>query len=105
MRRSHDDALDDEGQKLPLLVRRKLLVENVKGGLFSFQMELFVVLVYRVMATLPALLTRIQPRILTIRKRRVMLDAQLAELYGVTAKRLREQVRRNRERFPDDCSS
>ncbi len=31
-----------------------------------------------------------------------MLDAQLAELYGVTSKRLREQVRRNRERFPDD---
>lgn len=31
-----------------------------------------------------------------------MLDAQLAELYGVTPKRLREQVRRNRERFPGD---
>lgn len=31
-----------------------------------------------------------------------MLDTQLAELYGVTPKRLREQVRRNRERFPDD---
>ena len=31
-----------------------------------------------------------------------MLDAQLAEFYGVTPKRLREQVRRNRERFPDD---
>lgn len=37
-----------------------------------------------------------------MRKRRVMLDVQLAELYGVTPKRLREQVRRNRERFPDD---
>ncbi len=54
------------------------------------------------MTTLPALLTRLQPRIFTIRKRRVMLDAQLAELYGVTPKRLREQVRRNRDRFPDD---
>lgn len=31
-----------------------------------------------------------------------MLDIQLAELYGVTPKRLREQVRRNRERFPND---
>lgn len=54
------------------------------------------------MGELPALLTRIRPRIYTIRKRRVMLDAQLAEFYGVTPKRLREQVRRNRERFPDD---
>jgi hypothetical protein len=54
------------------------------------------------MTSLPALLTRLQPRILTIRKRRVMLDTQLAELYGVTPKRLREQVRRNLDRFPDD---
>lgn len=55
-----------------------------------------------VMATLPALLTRLQPRILTIRRRRVMLDTQLAELYGVKPRRLREQVRRNLDRFPDD---
>ena len=31
-----------------------------------------------------------------------MLDADLARLYGVTTKRLNEQVRRNRDRFPDD---
>ena len=31
-----------------------------------------------------------------------MLDSDLAELYGVTTKRLNEQVRRNRERFPSD---
>ena len=31
-----------------------------------------------------------------------MLDSQLAELYGVKPRRLREQVRRNLERFPDD---
>ena len=31
-----------------------------------------------------------------------MLDADLAALYGVTTKRLNEQVRRNRERFPED---
>lgn len=31
-----------------------------------------------------------------------MLDADLAGLYGVTTKRLNEQVRRNRSRFPDD---
>ena len=31
-----------------------------------------------------------------------MLDSDLATLYGVTTKRLNEQVSRNRERFPDD---
>src|SRR5690606_26058781 len=33
---------------------------------------------------------------------RVILDAELAALYGVTTKRLNEQVKRNTERFPDD---
>jgi hypothetical protein len=32
-----------------------------------------------------------------------MLDADLAVLYGVSTKRLNEQVKRNRSRFPDDC--
>jgi phage regulator Rha-like protein len=44
----------------------------------------------------------INPRILTIRGRRVILDADLAQLYGVATKRLLEQVRRNRIRFPPD---
>jgi hypothetical protein len=39
-------------------------------------------------------------RILLIRGHRVMLDADLAEVYGVTTKRLNEQVKRNRARFP-----
>jgi len=37
-----------------------------------------------------------------IRGQKVMLDADLAELYGVTTKRLNEQVKRNRARFPTD---
>jgi hypothetical protein len=45
---------------------------------------------------------RIEERILLIRGRRVMLDRDLAEIYGVTTKRLNEQVKRNRGRFPDD---
>jgi len=45
---------------------------------------------------------RIQNRILMIRDRRVLLDSDLAELYGTTTKRLNEQVRRNRDRFPED---
>lgn len=41
-------------------------------------------------------------RILLIRGYRVMLDTDLAELYGVPTKRLNQQVRRNRRRFPSD---
>ncbi len=41
-------------------------------------------------------------RILTIRGHKVILDADLAEAYGVTTKRLNEQTKRNRERFPLD---
>jgi ORF6N domain len=40
--------------------------------------------------------------ILVFRGQRVLLDAELAALYGVTTKRFNEQVRRNRERFPED---
>jgi hypothetical protein len=45
---------------------------------------------------------RVLDCILQIRKRRVILDADLAQLYGVTTKRLNEQIRRNRTRFPQD---
>lgn len=48
------------------------------------------------------LLNRIEQHIFTIRETKVMLDADLAELYGVTTKRLNEQVKRNRDRFPSD---
>jgi hypothetical protein len=45
---------------------------------------------------------RIESLILLIRGHKVMLDSDLAELYGVTTKRLNEQVKRNQERFPGD---
>ena len=41
-------------------------------------------------------------KIYLIRGQKVMLDVDLAELYGVDTKRLNEQVRRNVDRFPDD---
>ena len=44
----------------------------------------------------------IEKRILIIRGHRVLIDSDLAELYGVTTKRLREQLRRNKERFPEE---
>lgn len=45
---------------------------------------------------------RIERCILLIRGEKVMLDADLASLFGVTTKRLNEQVRRNLSRFPQD---
>ena len=42
------------------------------------------------------------PPIHTFRGTKVVLDGDLAKLYGVTTKRLLEQVRRNQDRFPDD---
>jgi len=44
----------------------------------------------------------IESKILLIRGEKVMLDRDLAELYGVPVKRLNEQVKRNLERFPSD---
>lgn len=46
--------------------------------------------------------TEVERIIHTIRGRRVMLDFDLASVYGVTVKRLNEQVRRNKDRFPPD---
>lgn len=40
--------------------------------------------------------------ILNIRNQRVMIDSDLAKIYGVTTKRLNEQVKRNKNRFPAD---
>jgi len=48
------------------------------------------------------LLEHVQNKILYIRGRKVILDADLAALYEVPTKRLNEQVKRNRERFPPD---
>ena len=44
----------------------------------------------------------LEPLIFSIRGHRVMLDADLARLYGVTTKRFNEAFKRNRQRFPDD---
>ena len=44
----------------------------------------------------------IQSRIFHVRGRQIMLDSELAALYGVRTFRLNEQVRRNLSRFPLD---
>jgi len=45
---------------------------------------------------------KIESRIFQIRERRIMLDEDLAMLYGVQTKQLTRQVRRNIKRFPED---
>ena len=44
----------------------------------------------------------IMSKILIIRNQKVMIDTDMAELYGVTTKRLNEAVKRNSKRFPVD---
>lgn len=44
----------------------------------------------------------VRKQIMVVRGHRVMVDAELAKLYGVTTKRLNQQLGRNRHRFPDD---
>ncbi len=44
----------------------------------------------------------VESRIVILRHQRVILDVDIARLYGVPVKRLNEQVKRNQERFPSD---
>lgn len=46
--------------------------------------------------------TQVQSRIYAVRGQNVMLDSDLAELYGVTTGALNQAVKRNQERFPED---
>jgi len=45
---------------------------------------------------------QIEHAVLLIRREKVILDSDLAKLYGVKTKRLNEQVKRNQNRFPED---
>lgn len=47
-------------------------------------------------------LTVIQSKIYELRGQKVMLDFDLAEMYGMETKRLKESVKRNIKRFPSD---
>lgn len=51
---------------------------------------------------MPVTETLVLSKIYYLRNQKVMLDEDLAELYGVATKRLNEQVKRNPERFPED---
>ena len=52
--------------------------------------------------SVPILRERIEQAILVIRGQRVMLDSDLAKLYGVSTKALNQAVKRNTDRFPKD---
>ena len=45
---------------------------------------------------------RVENRFLTIREHRVMVDSDLAEVYGVPTRALNQAIKRNAERFPED---
>lgn len=45
---------------------------------------------------------RIEPLIITVRNMKVIIDRDLANIYGVETRRLNEQVKRNPDRFPED---
>ncbi len=49
-----------------------------------------------------ALAVQVERRIYLIRREKVMLDYDLAELYGVPTRTLNQAVKRNRDRFPED---
>src|SRR5882672_281829 len=49
-----------------------------------------------------ALARKVGSKIQVLRGQRVILDTDLAELYGVSVKQLNQQVKRNARRFPDD---
>ena len=49
-----------------------------------------------------SLVVPVESRIFVIRSQKVILDSDLAELYGVPVKRLNEQIKRNQDRFPQD---
>jgi phage regulator Rha-like protein len=49
-----------------------------------------------------ALAVSVESRILLVRNHKVLLDTDLAELYGVPVKQLNQQIKRNKERFPAD---
>jgi hypothetical protein len=49
-----------------------------------------------------AAVVTVESRILFLRHQRIILDAHLAKLYGVTVKQFNQQIKRNLERFPHD---
>src|SRR5260370_17253555 len=49
-----------------------------------------------------AITSAVESRILFLRHQRVILDADIAQLYGLPVRQLNQQVKRNQERFPSD---
>ena len=71
---------------------------RIRRGIFYFQINFYSEM--RLQMNVPQDI--ILQKILLIRGRKVMLDENLALLYGVSTKRLNEQVKRNSKRFPRD---
>ncbi len=86
---------------LPLAVFHGLQKQVVGIYLQNCKFQLSIYLEYRSMnALIP--LERVESRILFIRGEKVIVDSDLAELYGVTTKAFNQAIKRNIHRFPDD---
>ena len=53
-------------------------------------------------ATATILSQSVQQRIVSVRQQRIIIDADVADLYGVETKRINEAVRNNTDKFPED---
>ncbi len=56
----------------------------------------------KIISSLPIPLKMIERRIYSVRGFKVMLDSDLADLYGVSTKVFNQAIKRNTERFPED---
>ena len=79
-----------------------LLAQIMNSGNRSYTKRLYILAIVNMKNITSILDNRISNAILYIRGQKVMLDIDLAEIYGVKTKRLNEQVKRNINRFPSD---
>lgn len=75
------------------------LITNVTFGYMSFNL---IRLIFPSTMSYAITKQNVEKKIFIIRGKSIMIDSDLALLYGVTTKRLNEQVKRNKRRFPED---
>lgn len=85
-----------------LLIHKKVraLISQIVISIVTDGLE--IVIMSKKVATFPMSLDRIARQIFIVRGQRVMLDADLAAIYGATTGALNQAVRRNRARFPEE---
>ena len=96
-----DRSIDASG---PRLITRFIvrLCYSARAPLHSIPIERTKVMPHKTKLTTGLSVEVIERKIYLIRGLKVMIDVDLAELYGVSTKRLNQQVTRNKKRFPED---